>query len=58
MTHSDLETIYEALAQGIDTAGEHAPVYLAKVALALAETLNDAPAALKIIADAQANLTR
>lgn len=59
MTHSDLESLYEALALGIDAAGpDHAQVYLAKVALALAETLNDTPAALAIIADCQANLTR
>lgn len=59
MTHPDLETLYEALAQGIDAAGaEHAQVYLAKVALSLAESLDDLPAALEIIQQCQANLSR
>lgn len=59
MTPSDLETIYEALATGIDAAGpDHAQVYLAKIALALAERLDDVPATLAIVTECQADLTR
>lgn len=59
MTHSDLETLYEALAEGIDAVGpDQAPVYLAKIALALADALDDAPAALAILSECKDNLTR
>lgn len=57
MTHQDLETVYEALATGIDAVGpEQAQVYLAKIALALADALNDSPATLAIIAECQAHI--
>jgi len=50
MTPEALETIYEALAEAIDAVGEtDAPVFLAKVALALAETLDDRDTTLAII---------
>ena len=57
MTHQDLETVYEALATGIDAVGpEQAQVYLAKIALALADALNDPPATLAIITECQAHI--
>ncbi|MDF1803419.1 hypothetical protein [Thalassovita sp.] len=59
MTHQNLETVYEALALGIDAVGpEHAQLYLAKIALALAQALDDAPAALAVIEDCKADLSR
>lgn len=59
MTPQELETVYEALARGIDAAGpDHAQVYLAKVALALAHDMNDTRAALSIIESCKDDLTR
>lgn len=59
MTSEELETVYEALARGIDAAGpEYAQVYLAKIALALAHDLNDARAALAIIESCKNDLKR
>ena len=54
----DLEAVYAALAEGIDTHGpEHSEMFLAKAALLLAEALGDEDRALQAIADAQRNMT-
>ena len=54
----DLEAVYAALAEGIDAHGpEHSEMFLAKVALLLAEALGDEDRALQAIADAQRNMT-
>jgi len=59
VTHQDLETLYEAMALGIDAVGpEHSQLYLAKIALALAEALDDVPAALDVIENCKADLSR
>ncbi len=53
MTPQDIERIYEALAEGIDRAGENqAEIFLAKAALLLARETGDVDRALKLIADA------
>lgn len=57
MTQEQLEQIYEALAQAIDRAGpEQAAVYLAKLALALAEDLGNADRALAVIAECETGI--
>jgi len=54
----DLETVYAALAEGIDAHGpDQSEMFLAKVALLLAEALNDEARALQAIADARRNMT-
>ncbi|MEX0287315.1 MAG: hypothetical protein AB3N23_22130 [Paracoccaceae bacterium] len=59
MTESDLETVYDALAQAIDTVGpEQAELYLAKLALALVEDLGDADRSLQVIAECTTGLDR
>jgi hypothetical protein len=53
-----MEDVYAALAQGIDRHGPHASeMFLAKVALLLAEDSGDAARALHLIADAQRNMS-
>lgn len=50
MKQDDLELVYEALALAIDAVDPAArELYLAKLALALADTLGDAPRALAVI---------
>lgn len=57
MTQDDLEQVYEALAQAIDRAGpEQAEVYLAKLALALAEELGDGARVQAVIAECETGL--
>lgn len=57
MTQDDLEQVYEALAQAIDRAGpEQAQVYLAKLALALAEELGDGARVQAVIAECETGL--
>jgi hypothetical protein len=41
MTQDQLETVYEAIAQGIDRAGEPAEIFLAKLCLVLARQIGD-----------------
>jgi hypothetical protein len=56
---SDTERLYDALATKIDAVGpEAAPLYLAKVALALGHALGDTEAALAILEDCAKDLTR
>lgn len=55
---TNLETVYAALAEGIDTSGpEKSEMFLAKAALLLAQALDDQDRALQAIADAQRNMT-
>jgi hypothetical protein len=56
MTQAELETIFDALAQGIDQAGEASEIFLAKVCLALAKDIDKADRVLDILAKAEANL--
>lgn len=57
MTAAELESMYEALADSVDAVGEKAaPLFLAKVALALAEELDDAEAAKAIFKECQHEL--
>tara|TARA_R110002124_G_scaffold106467_10_gene258300 strand:+ start:5772 stop:5963 length:192 start_codon:yes stop_codon:yes gene_type:complete len=57
MTQADLERLYEAMAHQIDSVGaDHAPLYLAKLALLLAHHLDDPETALRSIADAARSL--
>ena len=60
-THPEIEEIYDALATAIDeteaAAGPSAtPVYLAKLALALAHALNDPAQAQRLIAECRQGL--
>lgn len=53
-----MEDVYAALAEGIDRHGpEASEMFLAKVALLLAEDSGDAARALHLIADAQRNMS-
>jgi hypothetical protein len=57
MSQAELETVYEALANAIDRAGaEKAGLFLAKLALLLAQELGDAPAVLASVAQAERHL--
>lgn len=50
MTHADLETVYEALAQQLDRVGEeNGNILLAKLALLLAHQINDVSLVLEAI---------
>jgi len=53
-----IEDVYTALAEGIDRHGpEASEMFLAKVALLLAEEIGDADRVLRVIDDAQRNMT-
>lgn len=55
MTAQEIESLYEALALGIDSAGEgQGELFLARVALLLARETGDAARALALIAEAGA----
>ncbi len=59
MTQSDLEPVFEALAQAIDTVGpEQSEVFLAKVALALADQLSDEALSRKVIEECKTGLVQ
>lgn len=52
-----LEEVYEALADGIDSAGtEKEAMFLAKVCLMLADALGDPDRVLRVIAESQTNM--
>lgn len=54
---TDTETLYEALASHLDTLGpEAAPLFLAKVALAMGHALGDTARALAILDDCAQDL--
>ena len=56
-TGSTMEDVYAALAEGIDRHGpESSEMFLAKVALLLAEDSGDPDRALQLISDAQRNM--
>lgn len=58
MTGDDIEAIYDAIATKIDQVGnELTELYLAKLALLLAEATGDRKTAMKCISDAAAALT-
>lgn len=57
MTHADLESVYEALAEQLDAIGpDHRELYLAKLALLLAHEIADAGRARSLVAEAASNL--
>lgn len=57
MTEVEFEAIYEALAYAVDDLGpEKSELYLAKVALALAETVGDAPRVLAVLDECKTGL--
>lgn len=53
---SELEQVYDDLAQGVDRAGEHSELFLAKLALLLAQALGDQPRVAALIDTALADL--
>ena len=56
-TGSTMEDVYAALAEGIDRHGpESSEMFLAKVALLLAEDSGDPDRAMRLISDAQRNM--
>jgi hypothetical protein len=58
MTKKDIEAVYEVIATQIDKVGPaNAELYLAKLALLLANEIGDQRRALKCVADASALLT-
>lgn len=57
MKHSDLEIIYEALAQKLDDVGEeNVDLYLAKLVLLLSHQIGDAVPVLEAIESAAQSL--
>ena len=54
MNPRDVETVYEALAKGVDAAGPRSELFLAKAALLLARELGDAARAMALIESAAA----
>lgn len=57
LSQADIEVIYERLALGIDEAGpERTPVFLAKVAMLMANEIGDPDLALRLIVDALQDL--
>ena len=54
---ANMEDVYAALAEGIDAVGpEKEAMFLAKVALLLAQELGDCDRALELISSAQGNM--
>lgn len=53
---TELEQVYDDLAQGVDRAGEHSELFLAKLALLLAQALGDQPRVAALIDTALADL--
>lgn len=57
MTDKTLEDVYERLAEGIDQAGEeHDLMFMSKVALLLANELNDPARVIDLIEAAELNM--
>lgn len=53
---TELEQVYDDLAHGVDRAGEHSELFLAKLALLLAQALGDQPRVAALIDTALADL--
>ncbi|MBV6634695.1 MAG: hypothetical protein KI788_02165 [Mameliella sp.] len=59
MTQAELECVYEAMAVAIDDVGpDRGEVFLAKLALALAEDLGRTERVLEVIAECRSGLER
>ncbi len=59
MTQDDLETVYEAMAEALDEVGpEHSALYLAKLALGLAEEVGAVAPCLVLIDECRHGLER
>lgn len=59
MTPAEFETVYETMAETIDSVGaDHTEVFLAKLCLALAHELGDGGKVLELIADCRKDLAR
>lgn len=57
MTPTDVERVYEALAEGVDRAGaQNSELFLAKLALLLSHELGDAARAVALIKMAEDDL--
>lgn len=57
MTQAEIEQVYEQLAQGIDAVGEgKSEIFLAKVALLLAQEVGDVARLTTLIEQAKADL--
>lgn len=57
MTQDEFETVYETLANGIDAVGpDRSEIYLAKIALALAEQLGNPVDCLSTIEECRTGL--
>ena len=56
MTARDVETVYEALARGVDAAGPDSELLLAKVALLLAREIGDAARVVALVESAGRHL--
>ncbi|MCM2562079.1 hypothetical protein M8756_07920 [Lutimaribacter sp. EGI FJ00015] len=57
MRHDELEKIYDALAEAVDAVGpDQSELYLAKLALALAERLGDLSDSLGVIEECKTGL--
>lgn len=57
MTQDDLERVYEAMAEAVDAVGpERSELFLAKLALALADELGAADGCLAVIAECRVGL--
>jgi hypothetical protein len=56
MTAREVESVYEALARGVDAAGTDSELFLAKAALLLARELDDAARAVRLVEEAGRSL--
>ena len=56
LTLTDLEQVYDDIAQGVDRAGDRSELFLAKLALLLAQALGDQPRVAALIDTALADL--
>lgn len=54
---ADLEQVFDDLATAVDRAGEHSELFLAKLALLLAQEVGDGTRVRGLIATAEADLS-
>jgi hypothetical protein len=56
LTLTELEQVYDDIAQGVDRAGDRSELFLAKLALLLAQALGDQPRVAALVDTALADL--
>jgi len=56
LTLTELEQVYDDIAQGVDRAGDRSELFLAKLALLLSQALGDQPRVAALIDTALADL--